>query len=120
MIRTPPGWGTDVISRAYHSITTAGPEWTETAGAAPHVRRIQVSDLGWALARGMEDFGAPRTDVIFLCVIYPLLKLLLAANCAFWRLCEAMGTVFRQGMKRGFGSRAAFRNRRGPQWVSSI
>jgi uncharacterized membrane protein len=78
MIRTPPGWGTDVISRAYHSITTAGPEWTETAGAAPDVRRIQVSDLGWALARGMEDFGAARTDVIFLCVIYPLLGLLLA------------------------------------------
>ena len=26
----------------------------------------------------MEDFGASRTDVIFLCVIYPLLGLLLA------------------------------------------
>ena len=78
MIRTPPGWGTDVISRAYHSMTTVDPEWTETARGVPAVRRIHIADLRWALARGVEDFGASRTDIIFLCVIYPLLGLLLA------------------------------------------
>jgi uncharacterized membrane protein len=50
----------------------------ERASAPPEVQRIGFADLRWALARGMEDFGASRTDVIFLCVIYPLLGLLLA------------------------------------------
>jgi uncharacterized membrane protein len=78
MIKTPPGWGVDVLSHAYRSITTAQPDWPEGIAAPPAVRRIHVADLRWALARGMEDFGASRTDVIFLCVIYPLLGLLLA------------------------------------------
>ncbi len=42
------------------------------------VRQIGVPDLRWALARGWEDFAATRTDVIFLCVVYPVLGLLLA------------------------------------------
>ncbi|WP_428534951.1 DUF2189 domain-containing protein [Rhodopila sp.] len=78
MIKTPPGWGTDVVSRAYQSMTRVGPEWTETAPGMPAVRRIHIADLRWALARGLEDFGSSRTDLIFLCVIYPLLGLLLA------------------------------------------
>jgi uncharacterized membrane protein len=78
MIRTPPGWGADVVTRAYHSITTASPGWSATDATVPAVQRIHVADLRWALARGVEDFGASRTDVIFLCVIYPLLGLLLA------------------------------------------
>ena len=78
MIKTPPGWGVDVLSHAYRSMTTVRPDWSERVSAPPAVRRIDVSDLRWALARGMEDFGASRTDVIFLCVIYPLLGLLLA------------------------------------------
>jgi uncharacterized membrane protein len=67
-----------VLTRAYHSMTTASPDSSAPTSTAPVVQRIHVSDLRWALARGMEDFGASRTDVIFLCVIYPLLGLLLA------------------------------------------
>jgi uncharacterized membrane protein len=69
VIKTPPGWGVDVVSLAYRSMTTARPDWSEHTSAPPAVRRIHVSDLRWALS---------RTDVIFLCVIYPLLGLLLA------------------------------------------
>jgi uncharacterized membrane protein len=78
MIKTPPGWGADVIRHAYQSITTASPDWSERASTPFAVRRIHIADLRWALARGMQDFAASRTDVIFLCVIYPLLGLLLA------------------------------------------
>ena len=78
MIKTPPGWGADVVTQAYRSMTTASPEWAQGAGGAPAVRRIHISDLRWALARGIEDFGASRTDLIFLCLVYPLLGLLLA------------------------------------------
>jgi uncharacterized membrane protein len=78
MITTPPGWGARVITQAYNSITSVNPASSQRASAVPEVARIHVSDLRWALERGMQDFGSSRTDVIFLCVIYPLLGLLLA------------------------------------------
>lgn len=80
MIKTPPGWGADMVTRAYNSITAVQfrPGSVESTSAAPSVRRLDLSDLRWALARGMEDFAASRSDVILICVIYPLLGLLLA------------------------------------------
>lgn len=44
----------------------------------PHVRPMQPHELKDVLARGAADFGAFRTDVVFLCLIYPLIGLLLA------------------------------------------
>jgi uncharacterized membrane protein len=44
----------------------------------PQVHRIRVADLRDVLAKGVADFGANRTDVIFLCVLYPVLGLILA------------------------------------------
>jgi uncharacterized membrane protein len=41
------------------------------------VRRIGLADLKIALARGFDDFGANRDDVIFMCVIYPIIGLVL-------------------------------------------
>ncbi|HBK07321.1 MAG TPA: hypothetical protein DDZ81_15955 [Acetobacteraceae bacterium] len=78
MIKTPPGWGADMLTQAFHSATTVKPDWAANASSPIVIRRIGFSDLRWALARGIEDFGASRTDVIFLCVIYPLVGLLLA------------------------------------------
>ncbi|MEX2408486.1 MAG: DUF2189 domain-containing protein [Rhodovibrionaceae bacterium] len=48
------------------------------AREAPQVRKISFDDLKAALAKGVEDFGANRSDVIFLAVIYPIAGLLLA------------------------------------------
>ncbi len=45
---------------------------------APAVRRIAIGDLHAALSEGFQDFAAYRTDVIFLCVIYPVIGLVLA------------------------------------------
>jgi uncharacterized membrane protein len=45
---------------------------------APEVRRIAVPDLRDALAKGFADFGAYRSDVIFLCAIYAVVGLVLA------------------------------------------
>jgi hypothetical protein len=44
----------------------------------PAVRRIKVADLRDVLMRGLDDFGVYRTDVIFLCLIYPLVGIALA------------------------------------------
>jgi uncharacterized membrane protein len=86
MIKTPPGWGVDVLTHAYHSITTIHPDQAARTAAPPAVRRIHISDLRWALARGVEDFRESRTDVIFLCVIYPFLGLLLARVAAGYEM----------------------------------
>src|SRR4029077_17581960 len=45
---------------------------------APAVRRIGVAEIRDALIQGVEDFAAFRTDVGFLCVVYPLVGLVLA------------------------------------------
>jgi len=41
------------------------------------IRKIGFADLSDALARGWEDFSAHRTDVMVLCVLYPVLGLVL-------------------------------------------
>lgn len=51
------------------------PAGTETA--EPRIRRIDLADLGDALAAGWRDFLAHRTDVMLLCVLYPVLGLVL-------------------------------------------
>ncbi len=44
----------------------------------PSVRRIGTADLIDALARGLDDFKAMPTHVVFLCLIYPVVTLLFA------------------------------------------
>jgi uncharacterized membrane protein len=48
----------------------------------PDVQKIGLKDLKAALHQGLEDFFAGRTDVIFLCLIYPVIGLFLAAATA--------------------------------------
>lgn len=40
--------------------------------AAPEVRRIGIADLREAVSRGLDDFLAAPTQLVFLCVIYPM------------------------------------------------
>lgn len=81
VIQSPPGWGWDQLQHAVHEIGAAKPEeyWGEVAAGdtVPAVRRIGVADLRDSLMRGIKDFEENRTDVIFLCVIYPVIGLIL-------------------------------------------
>src|SRR5262249_58660497 len=54
----------------------AGPE---VSHAPPAVRRIGLSDLKDALARGIDDFKAMPSHAVFLCLIYPIVGVLLGA-----------------------------------------
>jgi uncharacterized membrane protein len=45
---------------------------------APAVRKINTSDVWTALARGFDDFEAYRSDVIFLCITYAVVGLVLS------------------------------------------
>ncbi len=44
----------------------------------PNVRRIGTADLKDALAKGLDDFKAMPTHVVFLCLIYPVVTLIFA------------------------------------------
>jgi len=52
---------------------------TQPARGLPAVRSIGLGDLKYALAKGLEDFRAMPTHVIFLSLIYPI------AGIAMWR-----------------------------------
>lgn len=78
-IRNPVEWGVDQIKFAGSAIERVGHRADEAQGLPlPAIRRITLGDLRDALARGFEDFAAFRTDVLFLCVIYPVVGLFLA------------------------------------------
>jgi uncharacterized membrane protein len=44
----------------------------------PAIRRIKAADLKDVLVRGLDDFEAYRTDVVFICLIYPVVGIVLA------------------------------------------
>jgi uncharacterized membrane protein len=49
------------------------------ARTAPGVRKIDQSDLNWALAEGWRDFQEKRGDLILLALIYPIVAFMAAA-----------------------------------------
>jgi uncharacterized membrane protein len=81
-IRNPVEWSVDQFRHAASAVESAGRAGRRTRenlhSPPPAIRRIRVGDLGDVLARGYDDFAAYRTDVIFLCVFYPLVGLVMA------------------------------------------
>jgi uncharacterized membrane protein len=79
-IRNPAEWSVDQLRGAEQAVERAGHALRSPTRDAPlpAVRRIDFADLKAVLAKGISDFAAYRTDVMFLCVIYPVAGLLLA------------------------------------------
>jgi uncharacterized membrane protein len=80
-IRNPIEWGMSQVRLGALGVESAGRavgRLQREAQARPEVRRIAAADLSYVLARGVDDFTAYRTDVIFLCLIYPVVGLILA------------------------------------------
>jgi uncharacterized membrane protein len=72
--RSKNGLGRSLAMPNVHVLTGAG-----ESPAYPVVRKIGIADLKDAVAKGIDDFLAMPTHVIFLAVIYPVVGLLLAA-----------------------------------------
>lgn len=87
LIRNPVLWGWDYFTNTVTAVGSVGGETPAVQSGRPVVRRIGTADLRAALAAGAHDFGASRTDVIAVCVIYPLIGL------AFARLAFGYGVV---------------------------
>ena len=83
-IRNPIEWTLDQFRLAGLAVESAGRAIGGSQQAAPSlplaVRRIDATDLKEVLAKGVEDFIAYRTDVIFLCIIYPVVGLVIARS----------------------------------------
>ena len=90
-IRNPIEWGWDHLKQAAGTMETAshnighahlddlGVIHAPSEAVAPlKVQQIDAADLKDALVKGLEDFGAYRSDVVFLCVIYPIIGLVAA------------------------------------------
>ncbi len=90
-VRNPLEWGWDHLKDTGHALgSTAGTlegAWEARDAAPPAVRRIGLADLGAALRAGWQDFLACRTDVVFLCLLYPVAGLVIA------RLAVAQGLL---------------------------
>jgi uncharacterized membrane protein len=83
-IRNPIEWGWESLKNTGHAMEQAAHtmegawEGHDHDEARPAVRRLDTADLGDALRKGFADFGAYRTDVVFLCLLYPVVGLLLS------------------------------------------
>ena len=82
-IRNPVEWTSDQLKSiaqaarsTAHSIsgTRADPD-----SPLPAVRRIAIADLREVLAKGLDDFRTFRTDVAFICIVYPVVGVVLSA-----------------------------------------
>ncbi len=81
-IRNPIEWGWDYLKQTGHAMEATAQSmhgtWEARDATPPVVRRIDAADIGDALAKGFKDFAACRTDVVFLCLLYPIAGLAMA------------------------------------------
>jgi uncharacterized membrane protein len=89
-IRNPVEWTAGSVESTAHAAKSAA-HWlvhpdVDLRLSRPEVRRIAVSDLKEVLIAGFGDFSIYRTDVIFICLIYPLTGIVLAWVTANYNL----------------------------------
>ena len=58
-----------------HSVEKIGGDHVDQ----PQVQTLTMDDLRMALQKGLDDFAAARADVMFICLIYPVIGVILAA-----------------------------------------
>lgn len=81
-IRNPIEVGIDALKTAGADVRSVADalhgETVHNRTGVPVVKRIGTDDVKSALKAGLEDFAACRTDVVFICLIYPIVGILLA------------------------------------------
>ena len=81
-IRNPVEWVADQFREAEQHAEAVGLSLRGGAeggeAGLPAVRKITVDDLKDALSQGVADFAACRSDVIFICIVFPIGGLVLA------------------------------------------
>lgn len=91
-IGNPLSWGARNIGAAGRNLSNAARHTGGDGGTdLPALRRIGVDDLKAALSAGWQDFLALRSDVIFACMLYPIIGV-----CLIWAAIhrEALPLIF--------------------------
>jgi uncharacterized membrane protein len=80
-IRNPIDWSADQVRFAAHAVEEASHDVyhreEQVDCLRPSVGRIKAADLRAVLAEGFADFAAYRSDVFFLCLLYPIIGLII-------------------------------------------
>lgn len=71
-IGNPLSWGARVLGLAGHDLAEVAQELGGQTQVEPIIQRIGAADLRAALRLGFADFGALRTDVIVIGLLYPI------------------------------------------------
>lgn len=72
-IRNPGEWTAEALGGVSRHLGAVGREITGAHEVdAPQLRDLTIADLRAALAEGVEDFKACRSDVMAMCLAYPL------------------------------------------------
>src|ERR1700733_8378490 len=81
-IKNPIEWSGAQLVQTAHAIGSAYRSLQHIQdpihSPAPAVRKIGTADVWAALAKGFDDFEAYRSDVIFLCITYAVVGLVLS------------------------------------------
>ncbi|TAL80413.1 MAG: DUF2189 domain-containing protein [Beijerinckiaceae bacterium] len=89
-IRNPVEWSAGQIRVTAHALNSGShvflhPE-VDVRASELEVRKIALSDIADILRSGSRDFAAYRTDVMFICLLFPLIGLVLADVTLSFRL----------------------------------
>ncbi|MFN0113175.1 MAG: DUF2189 domain-containing protein [Paracoccaceae bacterium] len=71
-IGNPLSWGAALLGRAGSGLGANAQGLGSDGLVTPVVRRIGIPDIRAALAQGLDDFAALRTDVAAMCLLYPI------------------------------------------------
>ena len=79
-IGNPLSWLFQHAETTSHHISASVDQMgSEMAREMPRVRRLEMSDLKYALKAGAEDFASCRSDAMFLVLFYPLIGIVMVA-----------------------------------------
>jgi uncharacterized membrane protein len=79
-IGNPLSWTARQLGNAFgHAAAISDEVAMSEQPARPEIRTLEMDDLRDALRQGFSDFTTFRSDVIFICLVYPLMGAVLAA-----------------------------------------
>lgn len=78
-IGNPLSWAFGAIGSAFGYSKSVVDSVQSQTGADPVIRTLTTDDLRMALRKGWDDLSAFRSDVVFVCLLYPVIGGLLAA-----------------------------------------
>jgi uncharacterized membrane protein len=93
-IGNPLSWSASAVSSAFgHAARVAENIGTHVDTRPPEVQTLTLGDLRMALRRGAEDMGRFRTDVVFACLIYPVIGITLVALALHGNMAQMLFPV---------------------------